>query len=62
MVLTFAAPPTALAGLAGWSLLASLVLRLAGRGAAVIVGAGVIFHAALVLLRYLLLSLFNPRR
>jgi putative ABC transport system ATP-binding protein len=61
VALTFAAP-AALPGLSGWSLLATLSLRLAGRGAAVIVGAGLIFHAALVLLRYLLLTLFNPRR
>ena len=61
VALTFAAP-AALPGLSGWSLLATLSLRLSGRGAAVIVGAGLIFHAALVLLRYLLLTLFNPRR
>jgi putative ABC transport system ATP-binding protein len=61
VALTFAAP-AALQGLSGWSLLATLSLRLSGRGPAVIVGAGVIFHAALVLLRYLLLTLFNPRR
>jgi putative ABC transport system ATP-binding protein len=61
LALTFLAPP-ALEGLAGWSLLASLAQHLSGRGATVIVGAGVIFHAALVLLRYLLLTLFNPRR
>jgi hypothetical protein len=61
VALTFAAP-AALPGLSGWSLLATLSLRLDGRGAAVIVGAGLIFHAALVLLRYLLLTLFNPRR
>jgi putative ABC transport system ATP-binding protein len=59
--LTFAAP-AALTALSGWSLLATLSLRLSGRGPAVIVGAGLIFHAALVLLRYLLLTLFNPRR
>ncbi len=59
--LTFAAP-AALPGLSGWSLLATLSLRLSGRGPAVIVGAGLIFHAALTLLRYLLLTLFNPRR
>jgi putative ABC transport system ATP-binding protein len=59
--LTFAAP-AALPALSGWSLLATLSLRLSGRGPAVIVGAGLIFHAALVLLRYLLLTLFNPRR
>jgi putative ABC transport system ATP-binding protein len=61
VALTFAAP-AALPGLSGWSLLATLSLRLSGRGPAVIVGAGLIFHAALVLLRYLLLTLFNPRR
>ena len=59
--LTFASP-AALSALSGWSLLATLSLRLSGRGPAVIVGAGLIFHAALVLLRYLLLTLFNPRR
>ena len=59
--LTFASP-AALSALSSWSLLATLSLRLSGRGPAVIVGAGLIFHAALVLLRYLLLTLFNPRR
>jgi putative ABC transport system ATP-binding protein len=61
VALTFKAP-AALEGLSGWSLLATLSQRISGRGATVIVGAGVIFHAALVLLRYLLLTLFNPRR
>ncbi|HEY3820791.1 MAG TPA: ABC transporter ATP-binding protein [Polyangiaceae bacterium] len=61
VLLTFAAP-SALAGLSAWSLFATLSLRLSGRGAAVIVAGGVIFHGALVLLRYLLLTLFNPRR
>ena len=59
--LTFASP-TGLAGLSDWSLLAKLAQYTAGRGAAVIVVAGVTFHAALALLRYLLLTLFNPRR
>jgi putative ABC transport system ATP-binding protein len=59
--LTFALP-SALPGFAGWSLLAMLSQQVSGRGAAVMVGAGIIFHAALVLLRYLLLTLFNPRR
>ena len=48
--------------LAQWSIVASLSDRLVGRGALVAVGALVIFHAALMLLRYLLLSLFAPRR
>jgi putative ABC transport system ATP-binding protein len=50
------------AALVNWSLLATLTERLAGRGAAVVLGAGVVFHAALVLLRYLTLTIFNPRR
>jgi putative ABC transport system ATP-binding protein len=54
--------PIALDAFAGGSLLARLSRHVSGRGAAVIVGAGLIFHAALVLLRYLLLTLFNPRR
>jgi len=45
-----------------WSLVAMVADRLAGRGLAVTIGALVAFHVALVLLRYLLLSLFNPRR
>jgi putative ABC transport system ATP-binding protein len=53
---------TALPGLAKLSLTAKLALTVAGRGAAVTVGAGLVFFAALVLLRYLLLSLFNPKR
>jgi hypothetical protein len=59
--LTYAAP-MALEGFAGWSLLALLSQQVSGRGAPVIVAAGLIFHAALVLLRYLLLTLTNPRR
>ena len=54
--------PAALPGLADWSLLATLALRVSGRGMPVLVAAGVILNAALVLLRYLLLTLFNPRR
>jgi hypothetical protein len=52
----------ALPGLAAISLTAKLALTVAGRGAPVIVGAGLVFFAALVLLRYLLLTLLNPRR
>jgi putative ABC transport system ATP-binding protein len=48
--------------LQAWSIVAMLADRLAGRTLPVVVGALVIFHAALVLLRYLLLSLLNPRR
>ena len=48
--------------LPAWSLVAVVADRLAGRGLPVTIGAMFIFHAALVLLRYLLLSLFNPRR
>jgi putative ABC transport system ATP-binding protein len=62
---TFAMPggaSTFFQGLVGWSLVADLTTRLSSRGAAVIVGGVVIANAALVLLRYLLLSLFNPRR
>jgi len=59
--LTFAAP-IVLEKFAGGSLLAMLSQHLSGRGAGVIVGAALILHAALVLLRYLLLTLFNPRR
>jgi putative ABC transport system ATP-binding protein len=62
---TFAMPGGAAAflqGLSGWSLVADLTTRLSARGAAVIVGGVVIANAALVLLRYLLLTLFNPRR
>jgi hypothetical protein len=54
-------PPTA-TGLDSWSLLGKLASQVSGRGVAILIGAGFIFHAALVLLRYLLLSLFNPRR
>jgi hypothetical protein len=54
--------PTVVRQLSGWSLLADLTSRLSARGAAVIVGGVVISNAALVLLRYLLLTLFNPRR
>ena len=45
-----------------WSLVALVADRVAARGAAAIVGAEAVFLAAMVLLRYLLLSLFNPRR
>jgi hypothetical protein len=45
-----------------WSLVALVADRLAGRGVPVMIGALVGFHVAIVLLRYLLLSLFNPRR
>jgi putative ABC transport system ATP-binding protein len=48
--------------LPAWSLVALFSDRLVGRAMAVVIGAELIFHAALVLLRYLLLSLFNPRR
>jgi putative ABC transport system ATP-binding protein len=53
---------SALPGLAAVSLTAKLALTVAGRGATLTVGAGLVFFAALALLRYLLLSLFNPRR
>jgi ABC-type nitrate/sulfonate/bicarbonate transport system ATPase subunit len=59
--LTYVAP-MALERLAGRSLLALLSQQVSGRGAGVIVAAALIFHAALVLLRYLLLTLFNSRR
>ncbi len=48
--------------LGAWSLVALVADRLAGRGVAVTVGALFGFHVALVLLRYLLLSMINPRR
>jgi putative ABC transport system ATP-binding protein len=44
------------------SLLAALTDRVSPRGSAGILLAGLIFHAAIALLRYLLLTLFNPRR
>jgi putative ABC transport system ATP-binding protein len=50
------------AQLGGWSLIALVADLIAGRGLAVAIGAQLIFCAALVLLRYLLLSLLNPRR
>ena len=64
VALTFASVASlrALPGFAGWSLLATLALRVSERGTAVLVGAAVIGNAALVLLRYLLLSLLNPRK
>ena len=45
-----------------WSLVAMVSDRLSGRGLPLMVGALFGFHVAIVLLRYLLLSLFNPRR
>jgi putative ABC transport system ATP-binding protein len=48
--------------LGAWSLVALVADRLVGRGLAVTVGALFGFHVALVLLRYLLLSMMNPRR
>jgi len=62
MVATFGKMWKLLPVLQQWSLVAMVSDRLAGRGMPVIVGALVAFHAAIVLLRYLLLSLFNPRR
>ncbi len=61
IAVTFLAPQS-LASMKGGSLIATLALTIAGRGATVTVVAGTIFFAALVLLRYLLLSLLNPRR
>jgi putative ABC transport system ATP-binding protein len=61
VALTFASAK-ALAGIESWSLLATLASRVSDRGTTVLVGAAVIGNAALVLLRYLLLTLFNPRR
>jgi putative ABC transport system ATP-binding protein len=48
--------------LAPWSLVATLTDRVLSRGAAPMLAAGLVFHAALVLLRYLLLTLFTSRR
>jgi hypothetical protein len=48
--------------LGAWSLVALVADRLVGRGLAVTIGALFGFHVALVLLRYLLLSMMNPRR
>jgi hypothetical protein len=48
--------------MADGSLLAKLTEYTAARGTPVIVAASVIFLAAMALLRYLLLTLFNPRR
>jgi hypothetical protein len=62
VVLTFAGTPGLQALFAKLSLLAALTHRVAPRGAAVMLAAGLIFHAALVLLRYLLLTLFGSRR
>jgi putative ABC transport system ATP-binding protein len=50
------------AALQEWSLVSLVADRLAGRGVPVMIGALFGFHVAIVLLRYLLLSLFNPRR
>ena len=62
LAVTFGKMFSAMAGLGQWSLIALLADRLAGRGMGIAIGAQCIFLAALVLLRYLLLSLFNPRR
>ena len=62
LAVTFGKMFSAMAGLSQWSLIALLADRLAGRGMGIAIGAQCIFLAALVLLRYLLLSLFNPRR
>jgi len=62
MAATFGKMFKAIPVLQQWSLVAMVADRLAGRGLAVTIGALVAFHVALVLLRYLLLSLFNPRR
>jgi putative ABC transport system ATP-binding protein len=62
MAVTFGKMFTLAPKLQAWSIVAMLADRLAGRTLPVVVGALVIFHAALVLLRYLLLSLLNPRR
>jgi hypothetical protein len=62
MAVTFGKMFKAIPVLQQWSLVAMVADRLAGRGLAVTIGALVAFHVALVLLRYLLLSLFNPRR
>jgi putative ABC transport system ATP-binding protein len=43
-------------------LLAALAERLSDRGVPMMLGGGLVFYAALVLLRYLLLTLFSPRR
>jgi putative ABC transport system ATP-binding protein len=48
--------------LGSWSLVALVADRLAGRGVATTIGALAGFHVAVILLRYLLLSMFNPRR
>jgi putative ABC transport system ATP-binding protein len=50
------------AALVPWSLLATLTERVAARGGIAMLGAALIFHAAVALLRYLLLTLLNPRR
>jgi putative ABC transport system ATP-binding protein len=62
LAVTFAKMFSVMAALGQWSLVAMLADRLVSRGAGVAIGAQCIFLAALVLLRYLLLSLFNPRR
>jgi hypothetical protein len=46
----------------GGSLVAALAQSVAGRGAPITVGAAFVFFGALVLLRYLLFTLLNPRR
>jgi putative ABC transport system ATP-binding protein len=59
VVLTFARKADLEAQFAKWSLLATLAERVSSRGAAVMLAAGIIFHGALVLMRYLLLTLFG---
>ncbi len=62
LALTFGKQFGALAAMPGWSLLSLVSDRLAGRSTAVAIGAHIAFLTTLALLRYLLLTLFNPRR
>jgi putative ABC transport system ATP-binding protein len=62
LVFTLARWAKAEAQLTYWSGLATLAERVSWRGLGVMLVAGVVFHAALVLLRYLLLTLFGSRR
>ena len=62
LALTFARQPGLDQRLAHASLLAALIEHVSHRGATVIALACVVFHAMLVLLRYLLLTLFSARR
>ena len=62
LAVTFCKMFSAMAVLGQWSLIALLADRLASRGAGVAIGAQCAFLGSLVLLRYLLLSLFNPKR